>query len=446
MLTDRYGSPLNAPDAAAVDALHDAVTRFMRFRHGMLDPVAPWLAAGDAFPLAAALDAYIGALSTEAGVAAETAAAFGRARERCARLPLTERERGHLDAADRLLAGDLRGAADLLTRLSEHDPHDMVALAAGHQVDFLRGDAVALRDRVGAVLAFLAEDDPHYPWLLGMYAFGAEENGHWEYAERLGRRAAELDPDNVWAVHAVAHTFEERGRAEDGAAWLDGRRADWDGDNYLRLHLTWHRCLFRLDAGDAAAVLATYDADLAPERTAGSALEILNGSSLLWRLHLAGVDVGGRFATLADAWRDRAADPWYAFNDWHAALCFAGADDQAALAALIRSREAYATGDAGSGLPDDRDVTGAVGLPVCRAIAAFAQKDYDAAVDLMMPVRHALRRTGGSDAQRDVLQQTLIEAAVRAGRTTTARTLLGERIARRPAGPFDRAVRDRLGI
>jgi hypothetical protein len=432
MQTDQYDLPLNAPDAAAVTALEHSVGRLLRFRHGMLDPVAPWTAAGEPFPLASVLDAYVGALSTEAGFAAASGAAFAEARRGFAGLPLTDRERDHVEAAGLLLAGDFGAAGAVLARISLRYPRDLIALAVGHQVDFLRGDAIALRDRIGAVLPFVGDDDPHYGCLLGMYAFGAEENGHWEYAEELGRRAASLDAENVWAVHAVAHTYEMRARGEDGLRWIEERRGQWDGENYMRLHIAWHHCLFLLEAGDPGAVLRIYDRTLAPERTSGTALEILNGSSLLWRLHLAGVDVHDRFTEMAKAWRPRAEEPWCAFNDWHAAMCFAGAGDLDAAAALLRSREAYAAET------ENAAVTAAVGLPVCRAIVAFARGRYREVVDLLMPVRRELYRCGGSHAQRDVVHRTLVEAALRGGCRDEARMLVGERLAVRPGSPFDR--------
>ncbi|MFC5747179.1 tetratricopeptide repeat protein [Actinomadura rugatobispora] len=437
MQTDEYDLPLNAPDAAAVTALRRSVGRLLRFRHGMLDPVEPWTAAGEPFPLASVLDAYVGALSTEAGIAAESGARFAAARRGFAGLALTDRERDHVEAAGLLLAGDLGAAGAVLARISMRHPRDLIALAVGHQVDFLRGDAVALRDRIGAVLPFSGEDDPHYGCLLGMYAFGAEENGHWEYAEELGRRAVSLDAENVWAIHAVAHTYEMRARGDDGLRWIEERRGQWDGDNYMRLHIAWHHALFLLEAGDADAVLRIYDRTLAPEKTSGTALEILNGSSLLWRLHLAGADVHDRFTELAKAWRPRAGEPWCAFNDWHAAMCFAGAGDADAAAELLRSRERYAA-EAGSAEAENAAVTAAVGLPVCRAIVAFARGRHREVLDLLMPVRRELYRCGGSHAQRDVVHQTLLEAALRAGRRDEARTLVGERLAVRPASPFNR--------
>jgi hypothetical protein len=54
----------------------------------------------------------------------------------------------------------------------------------------------------------------------------------------------------------------------------------------------------------------------------------------------------------------------------------------------------------------------------------------------LRPVRHIAHRFGGSHAQRDILDLTLIEAAFRAGETRLNAALAAERLAAKPASPF----------
>jgi len=55
-----------------------------------------------------------------------------------------------------------------------------------------------------------------------------------------------------------------------------------------------------------------------------------------------------------------------------------------------------------------------VGIPVVEGLAAFHHDAYAEAVELLLPVRFDLWQIGGSHAQRDVVDLTLTEAAVRA--------------------------------
>ena len=42
-----------------------------------------------------------------------------------------------------------------------------------------------------------------------MLAFGFEENGNYIKAEQLAFESLEKDPDDVWALHVIAHVYEE---------------------------------------------------------------------------------------------------------------------------------------------------------------------------------------------------------------------------------------------
>ena len=86
----------------------------------------------------------------------------------------------------------------------------------GQQLDFAVGDPLNMRDRVGRSLGALGEGHPHHPFVLGMHAFGLEECGTYDAAEEAGMAALAAHPDDVWAVHAVAHVHEMRGDTERG--------------------------------------------------------------------------------------------------------------------------------------------------------------------------------------------------------------------------------------
>lgn len=432
---DREGLALTAPSTFAVESYHRALDRLVHFEHDMIGPLIPVLAEPDPFPLAEVFRVYLEGLSTNPDLILQSAEKFTANRRKFADLPLTKRERGHVAAAAQLLAGNITAASRILANISAEYPLDLLALTIGHQIDYVLGDAVSLRDRVGTALQAWHEDDSNYPAVLGMYAFGLEENGHWAHAEELGIRAADLDARNVWAIHAVAHTHEMRAQFDAGMRWLDLRRASWDTQNQIRGHILWHYGLYLLEVRETAQALALYDGALVPDPGNSKAPALVNGSSMLWRLYLEGVDVAERFAVLAQEWHRYACRGWWTFNDIHAVMCYVGSDDIVSAAALISDREAYVA-EAPAGV-DNAAVTAELGLPVCKALVAFHAGRYDEAFSLIYPIRRMLYRCGGSHAQRDVLHQTLLEAAIRAGRRDEARNMATERVTIRPDSPVN---------
>ncbi len=435
MSTDQHGNTLSGADPAAVAALDEAVDHLLHFRPAVGDSLAAALDVDPKLAVARAMEAYLGVLGTEpedAAAARTTLQGYLAATDDASLLP---RERQHLAAADALVRGDLVTGGRLLRELVVEHPRDALALAVGHQVDFFRADAVALRDRVGGSLGGWSEDDPHYGQLLGMHAFGLEETGLYTRSEEVGLRALELDPTDVWALHAVAHTYEMQGRFVEGIRFLDARAADWQQGNFLTVHKRWHYCLYLLEAGDTQRPLEIYDAVLHNAETAGLAMEMLDAAALLWRLHLEGVDSTARWTVLAEAWDAKVEQPFYSFNDMHAVMAYIGAGRIGDAEELVRSREQWLAG-ATDPVVTNVEMTRAVGLPVAQALVAFAREEYATAVGLLAPIRSRVQVFGGSHAQRDAVQRTLLEAAIRAGQHDLARTLVSERLGVNPCSPY----------
>ena len=64
---------------------------------------------------------------------------------------------------------------------------------------------------------------------------------------------------------------------------------------------------------------------------------------------------------------------------------------------------------------------------------AFAAGDYAETIVLLEPLREAVVRIGGSNAQREVFEDTLLEAYLRSGQPERAAPLLKARLDRRPS-------------
>jgi tetratricopeptide (TPR) repeat protein len=403
-------------------AVYDrAVHRLLRFHPDVIGDMRVFMAELPDLAMGQVLSGYLALGSTDVGDLAHAR----RALERLEGLELNEREAAHRSALAAWVGGDWHGAARRLDELLVQWPTDLLALQMGHQLDFYLGDAANLRDRVGRARAAVPEDHPHRGFVEGMYAFGLEESGHYQQARDHGLAALEANSDDVWAVHAVVHTHEMEGSADEGLRFLAQRHDDWSEGNLFVVHNHWHQALFLLETGRTADVLDIYDAHIYNSSSAGLPLEMLDASALLWRLLLDGADTGDRFFSLADAWsRWTGGDPWYVFNDLHAVLAFAGAARLPDAHALISRLDSYVREGAGSNVA----MTAEVGLPACRAVVAFAEERYDDVLDELLPVRAHLARFGGSHAQRDVLQRTIVVAAQRAGRLDLAAALLSERL------------------
>lgn len=342
-----------------------------------------------------------------------------------------ERERGHILAARAWLRGDFEEASTEYARVLIDYPRDSLALQFGHVLDFALGKQTWLRDRVARVLPHWDERTPGYGFALGMHAFGLEENGRLEQAEDTGRRALELNRRDPWAVHAVAHVMETQGRQVDGIRWLTSREADWAPDNMFAFHNWWHLALFYLDLGEIDQVLSLYDRAVRPGDST-VALELVDASALLWRLHLRRVDVGGRWRKLADAWEAAGESGYYAFNDCHAMMAFVGDGREHQAQQVLAGLARVATGWSAN-----ERMAREVGLPLARALHAFGRGDYARAAELLFPLPPVAHRFGGSNAQRDLIHLTLAEAAIRGGAGRLADAVSNERLAAKPTSPFN---------
>jgi tetratricopeptide (TPR) repeat protein len=425
-MKDSLGLQLSGATAASLPHYDQALQLLQCYLN---DPVAASdlaLAESPGFVMAHVLKAWLHLLGTEPG-----GLPVARACHEAARLlPQTPRERGHLKAIGNLLEGRWYAASRVLEDVAIEHPRDILALQVGHQLDFFTGESRMLRDRIARALPGWDKSMPGYHAMLSMHAFGLEETGDYTRAEASGRKAIELQPRDAWAQHAVAHVMEMQGRQKDGIAWMRANPDAWSTDSFFKVHNWWHLALYHLDLDEIDEVLALYDGPIYGERS-GVALDMVDASALLWRLHLRGINVGNRWAAVADNWAPQAANSIYAFNDAHAMMAFVGAGRGEAAGELI-AHQRRTMRDGG----DNAIFTREVGHAVTTAIAAFGAGSYSEVVRLLRQVRNVAHRFGGSHAQRDLIDLTLIEAAFRAGQRSLATALAGERIQAKPSSPL----------
>lgn len=342
-------------------------------------------------------------------------------------LAKNEREGAHAAALSALVEGGRAAAVAVLDRHLMSYPHDLLAHQAAALCDGFLGRFPWVRARSARALPRWDKDRPGYAMMLAFHAFGAEEAGDYARAEDESREAAELEPLCFWPHHTVAHVMEMTGRPRDGLGWMTVREPFWSTPEHTnQVHIWWHRALFHVELGAYEAALALYDGPIrATQRHIGNSLT--NASALLWRLDTLGCDVGERWQELAAIWEGHADGKCLVFTDIHAAMAELGSGQEP----LVERRLA-AMAETARGGREAAGLYGAVGIPVVEGLLAFRRGDYATAVERLLGTRFELWRIGGSHAQRDVIDWTLTEAAVRGGQRDIALSLAHERLAGRP--------------
>jgi tetratricopeptide (TPR) repeat protein len=339
--------------------------------------------------------------------------------ETAASLSMNERERAHVVALQQVLAGARAAAVSTLDALLMRYPFDLVAHQAATLLDGYLG-----RPGFGGMLAF--------------HGFGLEEAGDYARAEDESRAAAELEPHSFWPHHTVAHVMEMTGRPEDGLGWMMAREPFWSApENVTQVHIWWHKSLFHLELGQYTKALSIYDGPLL-DTLRPLALNLCNASALLWRLDMLGCDVSDRWRDLLPQWEGHADGKTLLFIDLHAAMAELGSGQTALVERRLGWMRETAAGNA-----DMADCYRDVGIPLVEGFTAFHRGAYQQALDLLLPVRFDVWRIGGSNAQRDVVDWTLTEAAVRAGLRDVATSLANERLGLRPRSAVNRKLHRR---
>jgi len=416
---DRFGARFVAANGEALAAWDDAVHAILTHGAGAGAALARCRGADPGCRLAAAVQGLALLIAGRADLvdAAHAAAACARGDGQ----PDARAEVYAAALADWLAGSALKAAA----RLESHAAaarDDVLAFKLAHQLRFMAGDPRGMARAAEAALAALPADHPGWGYVAGCAAFAREEHGAFAAAERLGRAAVARNPDDVWAIHAVAHAHEMTGRAAAGDLWLARTRTGWERCGNLRFHVWWHRALFALEQGRHDEALALYDTRIRAERT-DDYRDVANAVSLLARLELENVAVGDRWQELAAIAARRIDDDRVVFARLHYLIALLRADRPREAAALIASLRLAAI--RGSG---EMDVVARVpGLALARGLQAFDIGRHGEAAQLFAAAAHRLERIGGSNAQRDLFERLRLESAIRAQRPDLAAQVLIER-------------------
>ena len=397
---DARGCSISGATPAALEAYERALAAFQSWRSGANVELALAIQEAPTFVMAHVLQAYLVLSSRDPRHVRAARPMLARA----SAPPANERERMHLAALAAALADDYERAKALLGELLRLHPRDILALQVAHAFDYLTGDLARMNDRVAPVLPAWSSDLPGYHAVLAMHAFSLEECGEYDRAEQEARAAVSLNAFDARAHHVMAHVFEMTGRPDAGVRWMNEHVAYWGAGTVVATHCSWHLALFHLAQGQVDRALALYDRRIrAGHSTAIS--DLIDAAALLWRAELRGGNIGSCWGELAAAWAPHIDDGFCSFTDMHAMLAFVGARDwdraqrlEFALAGSVSLPTRYG------------ETTRQVGLPACRALIAFGRGNDTLAIKLLAGLPALAHRLGGSHAQRDVLNLTLLKA------------------------------------
>jgi tetratricopeptide (TPR) repeat protein len=418
MLTDRYGLAMSTTVAAARDAYVEGVDLLLTVFPGAAASFDRAIAADPGFALAHVGKARAFQLAGNLAAMRESFATALSLGDRA-----SAREQSHIDVFRHLFAGQAVAALAAIRVHVDTWPRDAFVLGLAANQGGLIGMS-GLPGREQDLADFLDRLAPHYGedwWFAAHHGMALSEIGrHDEARPKIERSLAQVRR-NAYGAHAFAHLCYETGERDEGIAFMRDWLPSYDRNGGLFGHLNWHLGLFELHAGNLEAGLRLYnDAFSADDHRGAVHQKLSDSSSFLWRAELAGHPRDhARWAKLQDYAREKIPRPGFSLADWHVALAFAVDGDDAALEAWIQAIEELVSAG--------RYPSGSTIPTVARAFAAFQRGDHAAAIDLIVPMLPERERMGGSRAQVDLVEATLLRAYLNAGREAEARRLLSER-------------------
>jgi hypothetical protein len=156
---------------------------------------------------------------------------------------------------------------------------------------------------------------------------------------------------------------------------------------------------------------------------------------VLWRLEQMGVDVGHRWDELADKAEARIGHAGHPLLVPHLMMALAATGRDAVAERFLAALREQAADQASWRAPTLNDAI----LPSCEAALAHRRGEWARVVELLAARRQQIRLLGGSNAQRDLFRQMLVDAAVKAGRRDLVAELTAHEAATRAVPPTERA-------
>jgi tetratricopeptide (TPR) repeat protein len=438
MNLDERGLPLTTDSSEAASLFDRAVEHYLKFHTDTMALIGRMLAADPHFALGHCLKGYLLLSAANPAYRGEVAATLASAE---ASAPsATPRERRHVEAFAAWVAGAVDRSFAIWGRILDDHPTDLLALRICDTTWFRFGQTAKILEQADRVAARWSPDLPGYDCLQTVWAFAHEEAGDTAGAERAVDAAIARDPTNYFAHHVKAHVLEMECRPREGRDWLAAQVPNWGWGNQLIHHLWWHRALMELELGELDAALASYDENIRnfddplTKAVPDHHVDLQNAPALLWRLERLGVAVGDRWRELAEKAEARIGEAGHPLLVPHLMMALAATGEMAAAERFLAALRDLARDAAAWVAPTYTEAI----IPACEAALAHRQGHHARVVDLLAPRRAYIRLLGGSNAQRDLFSQILIDAAMRSGRRDVVAEMIAHETATRTVLPAAR--------
>ena len=340
---------------------------------------------------------------------------------------VSRRERQQIEAIDFWINGRGRNSIALIKEHLAEFHRDGLLMRLAHRLYMTGCSGAGAPNFPPEYLALLRQVAPYCmdDWgFLAEYAFAHHETGQLDEAMRLAQLSLDINQNNAVACHSMTHVHFERGDSASGEDFLGSWLRGFDSPATSYVHLSWHLALFELAQGKYQETLDRYEDFIRPSVVAKSMSTLNDSASLMWRLQLyTGTTPDKPWQEVCDIAAPAAVRAGVAFRDAHAALAFAGGGDYEHMEEMISRLKTAAEG----GDSFIREVV----LPLAQGIDAFSQARYAESVRFMEPVFPQLIRMGGSHAQREVFEDTMLEAYIRAEEFEKAELMLCSRLKQR---------------
>ncbi|HEY2976352.1 MAG TPA: tetratricopeptide repeat protein [Burkholderiaceae bacterium] len=417
-MEDRFGLPLSTTSMEARDAYVAGVDSVISGVAGYRELLGQAIAFDPSFALAHVALARGLFLDAEIAPARECAS---RARELADET--SERERSHVEVIGLGVEGKPAQAMQAMLAHLRSWPRDAMVLAPATSVFGLYGFSgdPAHEEQLYQLLESLAPAYGQDWWFDTVHSFAACETGRLDLAWTLIERSLEKNPRHGNAAHFRTHVLYERGEFEEALDYLEGWMPGLDKRSLVHCHLSWHVALAALAAGRRERAWEAYSAGVHPGGAWGPPLNVVtDAASFLWRAELAGEPRS------AQRWREVHDDALrsfpkagVAYADVHSLLACVADGDTPSLERLL--------GQIRQRIADGRYPPGEVVIWIADGFAAYAAGNWNDAIRCLERALPETVRIGGSRAQRDLVDLTLVAAYIKADRPEEASALIERR-------------------